>query len=475
VTILLFSAIHIGAHIENIIKISQFGDNALLQRQGLDGDLFSHPSIVTGYLLTAVLLVMAITSIPSRLKQNLSFEVFYYSHHAYIAYYILLALHGSFCFVKKNDQHCGLPLGGILSFVPVFLYTCERIVRLYQSGSMGWFLPKRKFCSFKLSKVYFHTSDVIELQITPPISTRVTGRYIMINIPKLSFNQWHPFSVTSCSGTEYTSVHIQLNRSWTRRLGELLGYYTDKNIRDLTGSRTEALESVYKDIRINVQGPYATATEGVFDYEVAVLIGAGIGVTPMSSLLAHIRQNYKTKGSMKRLKRVYFIWSSRKVRALEWFGDLISELDKDEDLAKFLTIQIFMTSKFDMEQLLLIKQHAIQRPKDAELPPVRRRNSLACSLPGVSGYEDPSAVPISPRGSLKLDLEDPITGLISPTFYGRPNWLALLQDIAARHPAHYIGVFYCGPHRIQGAIQTALYQIRSDSKSAQFVFHKENF
>lgn len=40
--------------------------------------------------------------------------------------------------------------------------------------------------------------------------------------------------------------------------------------------------------RLAIDGPFGTATEDVFRYEVDVMIGAGIGITPFASVLKHI-------------------------------------------------------------------------------------------------------------------------------------------------------------------------------------------
>ena len=41
-----------------------------------------------------------------------------------------------------------------------------------------------------------------------------------------------------------------------------------------------------------IDGPYGTGTREVFDTEHAVLIGAGIGVTPMASILQSVWYRY---------------------------------------------------------------------------------------------------------------------------------------------------------------------------------------
>ena len=37
--------------------------------------------------------------------------------------------------------------------------------------------------------------------------------------------------------------------------------------------------------RVAVDGPFGTASEDIYTYEVAILAGAGIGVTPFASIL----------------------------------------------------------------------------------------------------------------------------------------------------------------------------------------------
>jgi NADPH oxidase len=39
---------------------------------------------------------------------------------------------------------------------------------------------------------------------------------------------------------------------------------------------------------VAVDGPFGTATEDIFSYEVDIFVAAGIGVTPFASVLKHI-------------------------------------------------------------------------------------------------------------------------------------------------------------------------------------------
>lgn len=40
--------------------------------------------------------------------------------------------------------------------------------------------------------------------------------------------------------------------------------------------------------RLAIDGPFGTASEDVFRYEVVMLVGAGIGVTPFASILKSV-------------------------------------------------------------------------------------------------------------------------------------------------------------------------------------------
>lgn len=57
-------------------------------------------------------------------------------------------------------------------------------------------------------------------------------------------------------------------------------------------------------LRMGVDGPFGTASEDVFDYEVAMLVGAGIGVTPFASILKSIWYKFKDSNPKLRTRKV---------------------------------------------------------------------------------------------------------------------------------------------------------------------------
>ena len=82
--------------------------------------------------------------------------------------------------------------------------------------------------------------------------------------------------------------------------------------------------------RVYVDGPFGSASEDVFKFEVAVLCGAGIGVTPFASILKSIwyRMNYPQGRS--RLRKVYFFWIIRDFGSLEWFRSLLKAIEAQD-------------------------------------------------------------------------------------------------------------------------------------------------
>lgn len=55
---------------------------------------------------------------------------------------------------------------------------------------------------------------------------------------------------------------------------------------------------------MGVDGPFGTASEDVFDYEVSMLVGAGIGVTPFASILKSIWYKFKNSNPKLRTRKV---------------------------------------------------------------------------------------------------------------------------------------------------------------------------
>lgn len=122
----------------------------------------------------------------------------------------------------------------------------------------------------------------------------VAGQWLFLQVPEISAFQWHPFTISSAPDDPYLSIHVRQVGDFTRALGERLGATPS-----LTASLTEKGKSDdFVDITqvrsstglplVRIDGPYGAPAQDVFSCDVAILIGAGIGVTPFSSILKNI-------------------------------------------------------------------------------------------------------------------------------------------------------------------------------------------
>nr|XP_054749918.1 NADPH oxidase 5-like [Lytechinus pictus] len=203
-------------------------------------------------------------------------------------------------------------------------------------------------------------------------------------------------------------------------------------------------------IQVFIDGPYGTATRGIFQAEHAVLVGAGIGVTPFASILQSIMHRYRVgrqtcpicqhtwlgniPTDMMRLKKVDFIWINRNQNAFEWFVSLLTQLEMEqaqEPFDRFLELHMYMTSamaKNDMKGIGL---------------------QMALDIMHKKGHRDL------------------ITGLKTRTQPGRPDWNKIFTQIA-REKKGKVQVFFCGS-------PTLAKVIKKSCEKFNFSFHKENF
>ncbi|XP_072173756.1 NADPH oxidase 5-like [Diadema setosum] len=203
-------------------------------------------------------------------------------------------------------------------------------------------------------------------------------------------------------------------------------------------------------IKVFIDGPYGTATRGIFQAEHAVLVGAGIGVTPFASILQSVMHRYRSSRQtcpacqhtwlatpptdMMRLKKVDFIWINRNQNAFEWFVSLLTQLEMEqaqEPFDRFLELHMYMTSamaKNDMKGIGL---------------------QMALDIMHKKGHRDL------------------ITGLKTRTQPGRPEWNKIFTQIA-REKKGKVQVFFCGSPSLGKVIKKAC-------EKFNFGFHKENF
>ncbi|CAF0736842.1 unnamed protein product [Brachionus calyciflorus] len=180
-------------------------------------------------------------------------------------------------------------------------------------------------------------------------------------------------------------------------------------------------------LKVLIDGPYGTPSQDIFDSDHAVLVAAGIGITPFASILQSLMQkyrraratcpscNYKLGDQMLyqdeklSVKKVDFIWVTREQRSLEWFISLLSqmEIEQKKNNEMFLETHLYVTSAKRQSDLRTIGLHL--------------------TLDALYSQEESSLV----------------DGLRQRTRYGRPNWDIVMQNLIRKQKGK-INVFYCG-------------------------------
>mmetsp|Transcript_22693 Transcript_22693/g.31604 ORF Transcript_22693/g.31604 Transcript_22693/m.31604 type:complete len:561 (+) Transcript_22693:59-1741(+) len=300
------------------------------------------------------------------------FELFYYTHHLFVVFVLLAALHS---FYGQESWRKDLLVYYIAP--GVFFYTVDRLARVYKSriaaelvtwgsadatdstnasqkfrdreiwndlGNVGRSNSNdnsnnnnNKPGEFNLRRttevdVEDESSDItiLEIERETPLGFK-PGQYCFINIPSISKLQWHPFSITSSPyDMQRFSFHIKDMGpgTWTGQLHEL--YNNAKK-----GAKENELGSELffsNSIEIKVDGPYGNVKLPYEHYKTIVLVAGGIGITPMISVLKYIydtsiaRQD-PVRRSMK-VRAVYLSWSVKKLQHLKWFDAFLSQLVK---------------------------------------------------------------------------------------------------------------------------------------------------
>uniref|UniRef100_A0A8C7Z3I4 NADPH oxidase, EF-hand calcium binding domain 5 n=1 Tax=Oryzias sinensis TaxID=183150 RepID=A0A8C7Z3I4_9TELE len=444
--IFCFSLGHTIAHVVNFANLSQHSEfllwEYLLTTRPMIGWVNGTASL-TGVVLLLLICLMVLCS-STFVRRSGHFEVFYWSHLSYIWVLILLIV------------HCANFWKWFV--VPGLLFLLEKIVGIAVSRMGGLYIVEVNLLPSKVTHLVIKRPQFFHFK---------PGDYIYINIPVIAKYEWHPFTISSAPEQSDTLwLHIRSMGQWTNRLYE---YFRQTDSMELCSGRLatslkkrrqQAKAEVSAkfaenhrvcNIKCYVDGPYGTPTRQIFTSEHAVLIGAGIGITPFASILQSIMYRYRLrkqncpscnfswcenlKDSDMTLRKVDFIWINRDQKSFEWFVSLLTKLEMDqadeEPEGRFLEMHMYMTSALSKNDMKAI--------------------GLQMALDLLA----------------KKEKKDSITGLRTRTQPGRPEWGKVFQKLSQENKGK-VHVFYCGAPSLAKAI-------KAQCERFGFNFYKENF
>lgn len=229
-----------------------------------------------GFVTLSLIIVMTVFTLPW--IRRTKFEWFYYTHHLFILVLVFVSLHYK---------------GAIMYLLPgIAIYGVDKIMALYAYHKAAPVATKML------------SSDVLEISFkTSPGVSYNAGDYIFLNVPAVSFLEWHPYSITSSPSVNGSSqtvfFHIKDAGSWTKEV------INEAKLGNALKVRVDGFYGVNNGICEQL----SSNKDGV------ILVGGGIGVTPMMSLGLELA---KTKGI-----RVTLFWVVRTVEELGIFSAVL--------------------------------------------------------------------------------------------------------------------------------------------------------
>ncbi|KAG8223936.1 hypothetical protein J437_LFUL003744, partial [Ladona fulva] len=333
-TALFFSLLHTVGHVVNFYHVSTQPIEHLRcltaevhfpsdYKPTINYWLFQTVTGLTGVFLFVIMIIIFVFAHPVIRKK--AYKFFWMTHSLYVALYVLSLIHGL-------ARLTGAPRFWLFFIGPGIIYALDKVVSL-----------RTKYMELDIIETELLPSDVLKIKFyRPPNFKYLSGQWVRLNCTALRDQEFHSFTLTSAPHENFLSCHIKAQGPWTWKLRNYFdpcNYSPDQD-----------------HPKIRLEGPFGGGNQDWYKFEVAVMVGGGIGVTPYASILNDLVFGTSTnRYSGVACKKVYFLWICPSHRHFEWFIEVLRDVEK-KDVTNVLEIHIFITQffhKFDLRTTML--------------------------------------------------------------------------------------------------------------------------
>ncbi|KAF5569481.1 ferric-chelate reductase [Fusarium phyllophilum] len=284
---------------------------------------FRNHRIQVGLMAWISLVILFLTALP--IVRRRFFEIFYYTHALFFVFVVGALIHAS------HGPEFMLP--GLL------LWGIDRAIRFAYN-----------FRTIQVQSVEAFEGNVTKFKVKG-LRTRTPGQVVWLQIPKVSFVNWHPFTVASAPSDPEKTATIAV-----RGLGGFTKavQYADCN-GDVNQHRCASLDSnsmMAHPLKMRLDGPYGVGSVSWGLLPVTVLVAGGIGITPGISIASHIIREVGMDVGSHSPSHIHLLWVVRDAQHIQWFTDELTELVKVcamSDSTATIEISIFVTGSMHHE------------------------------------------------------------------------------------------------------------------------------
>ena len=236
-----------------------------------------------GWIAVLCFVPLVLTSLPWVRRHK--FEWFYYMHFLFVPFLLMVHLH----------------------YQDMIYYTAPGLAA-YVLDKVVWFCSSRR--RTKLVSLTKPAAGFVRMTLALDKEHMFEpGQWVQINVPAVSWWEWHPMSVASSPEEHCTIVmDIKILGDWTEKLSVLA------QTMSLSDSAAKTIY-VYVD---KFHGSSHKKAQGYLNHPAVAMISGGIGVTPMMSALRSLVEN---SNAFPDIHKAVFVWCVKKKSVLNLYSE----------------------------------------------------------------------------------------------------------------------------------------------------------